>query len=599
MRNLILSLLFAFSATTGAVPSGYGPVIWGTPYPVIMGKGGIRFQNSDTASACNAASAGSFRYNAGTFETCANSTWTALGSIAAGTVTDAQAALAVKPPVTVVAVSNLTLSGAQTIDGQLTVAGTSIVLATAQSTGAQNGPWIVQSGAWTRPTWYASGSTTQSFQFITTMVRLGSTYQGTTWRQTAAAPITIDTTATTWAVVPFALSTTTTTGLNAYASGDVVSTNHAGSPYTIPANARLVQVDLSGGAVQLNLPDPTLALRVIKITTSGASWPTNLVTMHRFASEKIGYVAADLTFYADQGNYELTSNLTDWLKTSASNNTAMINFTSTTFVIPATVTSMYCEGRSAWGGGGGGASGGGGSSATPGGGGGSGSAASLTLIVGRIFSVTPAASIVVTIGAHGTGGLGGLHKTPISASGQTETASATPATAGGTTSFGSLLVFNGGFAGSAGGANATFSSGGTAGGNATGLQYSNAAGAAGGNSAAGGTTAPGAARSVFGNVGSAAAGGTSAASTGGGGGGGGGPGAGDGDCITNTGTGGNGALGNNPGSNGSNGTGQTNCPGMGGGGGGGGGINAGGTLGGDGGAGADGVDGSLKCRFQE
>lgn len=133
-------------------------------------------------------------------------------TIAVGAVTDTKGSLATKPPVTVVATTNQALSGTPTIDGQTTVAGTSIVLLTAQSTGADNGPWIVQSGAWTRPTWYPTGGTTQAFQFITTLVRLGTTYQGTTWRQTAAAPITIGTTATTWAVTPLALNSSTITG---------------------------------------------------------------------------------------------------------------------------------------------------------------------------------------------------------------------------------------------------------------------------------------------------------------------------------------------------------------------------------------------------
>jgi len=123
-------------------------------------------------------------------------------TIAVGAVTDTKASLATKPAVTVVATSNQTLSGVPTIDGQLTAAGTSIVLLTAQTTTSQNGPWIVQSGAWTRPTWYPSGGTSQAFQFITCFVRLGTTYQGSVWRQTAPAPITIDTTATTWSVTP-------------------------------------------------------------------------------------------------------------------------------------------------------------------------------------------------------------------------------------------------------------------------------------------------------------------------------------------------------------------------------------------------------------
>lgn len=123
-------------------------------------------------------------------------------TIAVGAVTDTKASLSNKPAVTVVAITNQALTGTPTIDGQTTTAGTSIVLLSAQTTAADNGPWVVQTGAWTRPTWYPNGGTTQSFQFITTLVRLGTTYQGSTWRQTTAGPITIGTTATAWAVVP-------------------------------------------------------------------------------------------------------------------------------------------------------------------------------------------------------------------------------------------------------------------------------------------------------------------------------------------------------------------------------------------------------------
>lgn len=121
-------------------------------------------------------------------------------------------ASAIYPSVALVAASNLTLSGAQTVDGQLGTAGQTLVLATAQSTASQNGPWIMQSGAWTRPAWYPSGGTTQAVQFATTFIRLGTTYQGSVWRLTTAAPITIDTTATTWAATPLALNSQTVGG---------------------------------------------------------------------------------------------------------------------------------------------------------------------------------------------------------------------------------------------------------------------------------------------------------------------------------------------------------------------------------------------------
>jgi hypothetical protein len=124
-------------------------------------------------------------------------------------VTDQLASLANKPSVGLVAVANLVLSGAQTIDGVAGTAGTTLVLATAQTTASQNGPWIMQTGAWTRPAWYPTGGTTQAFQFITLLVRLGTVYQGSVWRMTTSGAITIDTTATTWAVTPLALNSTT------------------------------------------------------------------------------------------------------------------------------------------------------------------------------------------------------------------------------------------------------------------------------------------------------------------------------------------------------------------------------------------------------
>lgn len=134
-------------------------------------------------------------------------------AIAVGAITDAMSSQSLKPPVTDVATVNLTLSGLQTIDGVAGTAGVTITLATAQTTASQNGPWIQQVGAWTRPAWYPSGGTTQAFQFITTLVRLGTTYQGSTWRQTAAAPITIDTTATTWVITLIALNANTASGV--------------------------------------------------------------------------------------------------------------------------------------------------------------------------------------------------------------------------------------------------------------------------------------------------------------------------------------------------------------------------------------------------
>lgn len=184
---------------------------------------------------------------------------TGVTTIGNGVVTDTKGALANKPAVTVVATTNQTLSGTPTIDGQLMVAGTSMPLLTAQTSGAENGPWIVQSGAWTRPTWYPSGGITQAFQFITTLVRLGATYQGSTWRMTTSGAITIDTTATTWVVTPFSISSSTITGLvplsnggsnaNLTASNGGIVYSTASAMAILSGTATANQVLLSGSSV--------------------------------------------------------------------------------------------------------------------------------------------------------------------------------------------------------------------------------------------------------------------------------------------------------------------------------------------------------------
>ena len=74
--------LLLFVKASNAAP----PVIWGSPYPVVLGTGGIRMQNSDAATDCNAAAAGGFRYNAGSFQSCNGTAWATLGT-GSGTVT--------------------------------------------------------------------------------------------------------------------------------------------------------------------------------------------------------------------------------------------------------------------------------------------------------------------------------------------------------------------------------------------------------------------------------------------------------------------------------------------------------------------------------
>lgn len=123
-------------------------------------------------------------------------------TIGTGVVTATKSAYAVKPPANAVSVANIaSLSGTTTVDGVSLVAG-NIVLLTAQSTGSQNGPWVIAAGAWTRPGWYTSGNTAQAFQYMIIPVLSGTTYGGSLYDCTTSGAITIDTTSTTWAIVP-------------------------------------------------------------------------------------------------------------------------------------------------------------------------------------------------------------------------------------------------------------------------------------------------------------------------------------------------------------------------------------------------------------
>lgn len=445
-------------------------------------------------------------------------------SIAVGAVTDTKASLANKPALAVVATTNQALSGLPTIDG-VTVADGTMLLLSAQSTGSQNGPWTAHSGAWTRPSWYPSGGTTQAFQFITTFIRLGTTYQGTTWRQTAAGPITIDTTATTWAVTPFALNTNTLTGQVPVANGGtgVATTSQnfgffgptsgSGAPsfraavgadaapntilsksgsYVITASDfaanTIIYANSSGGAFNLTFPSPsTVAVgKVLWVFDSTGSFGTNQVTMVRNGSENIQGLASNLILSANWGLYGFQTDGSNWFKVSQPSNLATRTFAaSTTWTAPAGVTAARAFGRGGSGGGGSGGTGAGGSTTQGGAGGGGGGSGGSAVSISIPLTVVSGTTYTITIGSGGSGAAG------VSAGVASPTGSVgvvgNPGVNGGATLFGSLARFNGGVGGQNGGANATtFTTAG--GGGAGGIMSWGPSGSAGTNGGVGGAT---------------------------------------------------------------------------------------------------------------
>lgn len=131
----------------------------------------------------------------------------------------------------VVAIANVaSKSGTTTIDGVALVAG-DYVLLTAQSAGAENGPWIIAAGAWTRPLDYPATGTVISRIYE---VQAGTAYTGTLWMSTNFAAVTIDTTVTTWVCI------NGPTGVTAGTYGD---TSHIPVP-TVNAQGRITGVTL-------------------------------------------------------------------------------------------------------------------------------------------------------------------------------------------------------------------------------------------------------------------------------------------------------------------------------------------------------------------
>jgi hypothetical protein len=173
---------------------------------------------------------------------------------------------AIKAPVTVVAAAAITLSGQQTIDGVAVLASNAAgvpdrVLVTAQPAGSANGIYDVGTGAWTRSI-DANGNYDLAQGTMVSVAR-GTTYARTYWNLTTAAPITIDTTAQTWAISQTLTSTsafmaTVLPAATAAAARALLSTGGTpGSAYP-----------LSGTSVDITVP---ASLDCFKLVVVGAS----------------------------------------------------------------------------------------------------------------------------------------------------------------------------------------------------------------------------------------------------------------------------------------------------------------------------------------
>lgn len=96
-----------------------------------------------------------------------------------------------KDPVRAATTANITLSGAQTIDGVAVIAGDRVLVKN-QSTGSANGIYLAAAGAWTRATDFDAAS---ELLGASCFVSEGTTLGNTVWVNTTDAPMVVGTTA--------------------------------------------------------------------------------------------------------------------------------------------------------------------------------------------------------------------------------------------------------------------------------------------------------------------------------------------------------------------------------------------------------------------
>lgn len=122
-----------------------------------------------------------------------------------------------KEPARVASTANLTLSGAQTIDGVAVVAGDRVLVKN-QTTASANGIYLCAAGSWTRTTDFdISAEVLGSGIFISE----GTTLGNSVWTMTTDGPITLGTTALTW--TQFGQGTSYTAGTGISVAGSVIS----------------------------------------------------------------------------------------------------------------------------------------------------------------------------------------------------------------------------------------------------------------------------------------------------------------------------------------------------------------------------------------
>ncbi len=241
--------------------------------------------------------------------------------------------LDVKSSVRAASTANLTLSGTQTVDGVALIAGDR-VLAKDQTTGANNGIYVVASGAWARSS--DADASAEVTSGLYTFVEEGTANADTGWLLTTVAPITLGTTSLSFAqftglgqiTAGAGLSKTgSTLSLNTTLTGltSVTSTSFVGAltgnASTVTTNANLTgdvtssgnattlaTVNSNTGALGSSTAIPTITTNgkglVTAVTTNAVVAPAGTLTGSTLAS---GVTGSSLTSVGTLGSLAVTS----------------------------------------------------------------------------------------------------------------------------------------------------------------------------------------------------------------------------------------------------------------------------------------------------
>lgn len=172
--------------------------------------------------------------------------------------------LDVKASVVAATTANITLSGAQTIDGVSIVAGDRVLVKN-QTTQADNGIYVAASGSWTRA---ADANTWAELVSAYTFVETGSTYADTGWVCTVNAGGTLGVTAVTWSQFSGAGTYLAGTGLTL--SGNTFSiTNTAVTAGSYGSASETLTATVNAQGQITALADTPIAITLSQVTDAG------------------------------------------------------------------------------------------------------------------------------------------------------------------------------------------------------------------------------------------------------------------------------------------------------------------------------------------